>query len=85
MRVLVFLVAIGTLCGTARAQGPVIKTGLWETTSTITMQMPAAMAERMKAAGMSSEPTTTTSKSCVTQEQIDKGMAFAATPRQLHL
>jgi hypothetical protein len=69
-------------CGTALGQTPTVKVGLWENTSTTTMEMPPAIAEKMKAAGMGAgAPQTSTTKSCVTQEMIDKGTAFQGPQR----
>jgi len=74
-----------------------VKEGLWETTMTNSISgMPsqsdmlanlppdqrARMEELLKQRGMSMNGNTTTSKSCVTKEKIEKGMAFANENRQ---
>jgi len=70
-----------------------VKEGLWETTSTHSMtgmpdpsdmlsQLPpdqrAKVEEMMKQRGMSMNGKTTVTKSCITKEKIEKGMAFAS-------
>jgi len=85
-------VLILALCGAGGAQAETldIKTGLWETTTTMTMtgmtggamaskepdysKMPPEQAARMKEMmkTMRGEPKTEITRSCITQEQLDK-------------
>jgi hypothetical protein len=76
--------------GRAEAETLDIKTGLWETTTTMTMtgmpmnpsmskepdysKMPPEQRERMKQMmkTMRGEPKTTTTRTCITQEQLEK-------------
>jgi len=74
-----------------------VKEGLWETTvahstagmpdpSDILSKLPpdqrARVEEMMKQKGMSMNGNTTVTKSCITREKIEKGMAFASEKQQ---
>ena len=87
---LMFLLPIASYAGD-KIQPLNVKTGLWETTMTtrmsgeiplpaelmskLTPEQRAAMAARMKA-NSGEKTSTSTSKSCLTKEQLEKGLAF---------
>src|SRR5581483_11215497 len=66
-----------------------VKTGLWETTSTLPMspellakltpEQRARVEAALKGEANNGKPTTRTYKSCLTKEQLDRGTAFNNT------